>query len=228
MVKLLARQEFKKELRNHEPVPPAELVEECSEIFQEQVQSRIMMEVPGNFMAAHLLLMCEEVWTTAIPTAAVTAKPGTGVILAINPYFWRYGLVDDHSESRRWVIYHELFHVILSHLSSGPNELADGSKSLEYISQEIICNRLSSLSIDGAEFANSSYTPRGYPRLEDGSYGTEEMEVGISPKRVYQQYRSDLSAQGKDPVDFVDFVASQTRGAVMSGHDDFSPEARLG
>lgn len=208
MAKLLARQKFKRELREHEPVPPAELVEECSEIYQDRVKSRIMMETPGNFLASTLLLMCEEVWTTQVPTAAVMAKPGTGVVLAINPYFWKYGLVDDHSESHRWVIYHEMFHVILSHLSSGPSKLPDGSLSLEYISQEIICNRLSSLSVNGSEFTN--YTPRGYPRLEDGSYGTEEMEVGISPKRVYNQYKTDLKAQGKDPVDFTEFVASQT------------------
>lgn len=208
MANKLARQRFREELRKHEPVAPQELLDKCLRDWEGAVMSTIAHSNQTNFMAVTLLSLCKVEWTSYIPAAAVTSRPGTGPVLCLNPFFWANQLDDRDTTSKKFVVMHEMFHLILRHLGQGDPipSTTDGSSNLSSrtLAQEIACNHLSSKMVNG-----SLRVPRAYPELENGSLGDTLTDYGIDPEQVYGRYKDDLKKQGIDPVDFHKFVESE-------------------
>jgi hypothetical protein len=201
---MLDRRNFINELANHEPVPPAELLEFAKEAFLIAMRD---LSLTDAVMENRIAMLCEPVFTSAIDTLAVTAKPGTGIVLAVNPWFFVHhpthsATVQKTSyqlagpEERVKAIVHEGNHVEKKHL------LTNYTGDAWTLSNEVMCNHDLMSVLKTGMF-------KAHPVDDAGVVDTSQVvEFGVNPRKIWEKYRDDLKEQGKSYVDYNTFVSS--------------------
>jgi predicted metal-dependent peptidase len=190
---LLQRQQFRDELAAHEPVPDPALVASAQELLRDGL---LIVATSDAYVENRALsLMNDMVFTSAIDTMAVTAKPGTGVILAINPECVVNRLAGpNHEQNIAFGIGHEVFgHIMHKHLTVGySGEAWD-------LAAECISN-------DGIMSVLRCGMPQVYVDPDDPSKGTEEF--GVNPRKIWEKCKDDLRTQGKPTPSYDEFIAT--------------------
>jgi hypothetical protein len=153
----------------------ADAVEEARRLKE---RALLDLGMSHSAVASWLYTKCHhQIPTTAVDTAAVIASGDGTCLLLYNPgFFVGIGL-----EGVRFVLFHEARHIVQRHLFTDPDLRADPVFTLAC---EVTINHVALVRLGG-----------GLPEL-DGE------PVGISPRRVYGQYVTDLKEQGLEPLGY--------------------------
>lgn len=180
---MLERQAYQTELEAREPRPADTLIEQAREMFAEAM---FELAAVSAVFENRLMMMMQPVYSSACDTLMVTAKPGTGTLLVINPHFFVNRLVDKTERAKALV--HEALHVINRHLHTGH------SGQQWTIATEVACNQTMMDTLGKGMFTV-------HPEAEDGTIDrNSKEELGVNPEYIHQKYRDDLSGQGKEYV----------------------------
>lgn len=188
----LDRHNFKKELANHDPVFPESLIEQAKEDFK---LAMTQLACTSAVIETRIAMLCDPVYTSAIDTLAVTAKPGTGIILAINPEFFSLRLPDTFERIK--AVVHEALHVEMKHLHT------DHTGENWTLACEVMCNHTMMNILKCQMF-------EAHPKDEaTGVIDTStKEEFAINPRTVWEKYRDDLKKQNKNYVSYDEFTVS--------------------
>lgn len=188
---VLDRQNFKLELENHEPKFPEELIEQARQDFRDAMRD---LALSSAVVENRVAMLCTPVFTSAIDTLAVTAKPGTGIVLAINPEVFSQRL---DAENRVKALVHESLHVENKHL------MADRSGDAWTLACEVMCNHVMMALLGCGMF-------QWHPKDEEtGAIDTATTEeFAVNPRKIWEKYKADLKKQGKDYVSYAEFTKS--------------------
>ncbi|RMI37348.1 hypothetical protein EBO15_36110 [Actinomadura harenae] len=126
--------------------------------------------------------------TTAIPTAAVIATGDGTCALLYNPYFF----LELDQEGVKFVLFHEARHLMHRHLYVDEVLRSDPRFTL---AAEVAINHVALLRLHRPSL----------PTVPGENGGPPE-PVGIDPRKIHDQYKDDLRAQGLTPVTYDEFV----------------------
>lgn len=192
---VLDRNKLKAYYEEHEPVPSEELVEEAKALFD---KAMFDLSVRSAALENRVAGALHPVFTSGTETLAVASRPGTGVLLLINPWFFAKALCED--SDRVSVLIHEALHLENKHLHVF-DDYQGAAQAHWTMATEISCNKVLLQLMHGMPYA--------HPQLEDGSYDTQAREeTGINPDTEYKRYREALRRQGDKPADRDEFFAS--------------------
>lgn len=178
------RRAFIAELEAHDPVFPTEVIEKAKELHLIAMRG---LALKNAVLENRLMMLGQPAYTSAIPTLAVTAKPGTGIVMAINPHFAVNQLTS--VDWLTWGYGHEGLHLFNKHL------LTDRHGDAWELSCECCINH-----------ENMATFLTGMPTWHTEDGGIEEF--GVNPRKIWEKYRDDLKAQGKQYVTYETFIAT--------------------
>ncbi|MFC7328195.1 hypothetical protein [Marinactinospora rubrisoli] len=142
-----------------------------------------------SVVASWLYAKCHhQIATTAIPTAAVAASGDGSCVLLYNPRF----LVDIGLDGTKFVLFHEARHLVQRHLHVDDELRGDPVFTL---ATEVTINHV----------ALERLERTGLPTVSAAD-GTGRDPVGVDPRAVHSAYVADLTAQGRDPLPYREFV----------------------
>jgi hypothetical protein len=217
---MLDRRNFIEELKASRPCSP-ELESKAREHFSVAMRD---LSLSTAVMENRIAMLCDPVFLgpasdphERLTTLAVTARPGTGIILVIDAMFFAGAELDpadlaevlkaahkdanvkliSSNEGRVWAIVHEGQHVEKKHLLtnySGP-------------SWDLACEVVSN-----ADVQSTLKTGMLQVFSTDQAAGTVDRssteEFGVNPKKIWEKYKDDLKEQGKSYVDYSAFTSS--------------------
>lgn len=166
-----------KALEEHDPAPP-ELIAEAKQVVADQLRG---LSLSQSVLSSIIIGMLRRVYTTALPTYAVTLAGDGFPMLLINPTY----AVKLGPEGGVGVLAHEAGHLLNMHLYCDPALNAD---------------EMWNMACEGT--INHWWTEllkRPLPVI-DGE------EQGVNPRKLWERYRDDLKKQGKEPCAFADFI----------------------
>lgn len=136
-----------------------------------------------SVVASWIYAKCHrQIPTTAVDTAAVMASGDGSFPLLYNPdFFVRLGL-----EGVKFVLFHEARHLVHRHLFADPELRAD---PLFVLAAEVAINHVALVRLGRSEL----------PLVDGGP-------AGVDPREVHRDYVTDLTAQGREPLGYDDFV----------------------
>lgn len=166
-----------KDLESHDPVSD-EVLAEAKRVLASQLRG---LSLSASMLSSIIIGMLRRVYTTAIPTYAVTLTGDGFPMLLINPnYAIKLG-----PEGGVGVLAHEAGHLLYMHLYVDPALRGD----TRWV-----------MACEGA--INHWWTEllnRPLPVID----GEEE---GVNPKKLWERYRDDLKKNNKAPVPYADFI----------------------
>ncbi|MEU1511258.1 hypothetical protein ABZ490_03725 [Streptomyces sp. NPDC005811] len=139
-------------------------------------------------VASWLYTRCHhQIPTTAVDTAAVVASGDGTCLLLYNPdFFVRLGL-----DGVKFVLFHEARHLVHRHLLAEPELRED---PLFELAAEVAVNHVALVRLE-----------RDTLPLLDGR------PTGVDPRRIHEAYVEDLTAHGREPVDYEAFTETDMR-----------------
>ncbi|KUO10149.1 DUF2201 family putative metallopeptidase [Streptomyces sp. DSM 15324] len=157
-------------------------------------------------VASWLYTKCHhQIPTTAVDTAAVVASGDGTCLLLYNPdFFVRLGL-----DGVKFVLFHEARHLVHRHLLAEPGLREDPVFEL---AAEVAVNHVALVRLEREDLP-----------LLDGR------PTGIDPRRIHEAYVEDLTAHGREPVDYGTFTETDMRvyGELKRMHRPPVVERRL-
>lgn len=213
-------------LEAHEPVPATDVVSAARDYVSKGRFALAVSLVKLASMVLERSSVGRMAYTSAVPTFAVTIGGDGAVILMINPWF-AIGLMSANltgddvraniAANRPWwdgadaprniaaVLYHEMLHVIYAHVKGGMPR--DETATLAH---ELVINHMVKANFGGTlpsqvmyDLDDDTFEPRFN---DDGTLVVEE--TGVDPSKVHADYVKDLKANGKTPLPYADFVAT--------------------
>lgn len=173
------------ELEAHRPADP-DVLEAAKQIVAETINRKLPLA--SSVITSVLLSVVRRVYTTAIPTMAVTLAADGFPILLVNPDF----AVQLEEDGVMFVLVHEAYHLILLHLLADPH-------LREHPNWEIAteaCINYRAMRLLGRGLPTITTTTRtGKPKVE---------ETGVNPRKVFDDYRKALKAAGEEPLDRIE------------------------
>lgn len=198
-------------LEKHEPRPSAEEVEQAKVVLQDAVRT---LALSSDVIGSVIIGTCRRVPTSAIDTMAVTIAGDGFAMLLYNPSF----VIKLGAQQATFVLSHEAGHLLWRHLYVDPT--LHGNKAWETACEASLNHWVSEL------------LKQDLPVVPDKDGKPEES--GVNPRKVWEDYRKDLKAQGKEHVSYQDFITPdlqcfaeiermskppRQRGAVCVHHD---------
>ncbi|MEU1183347.1 hypothetical protein ABZ464_38060 [Streptomyces sp. NPDC005820] len=189
-------------LEAYRPARP-EVVEEARRLKEAALLDFGLTE---SAVASWLYTKCHhQIPTTAVDTAAVVASGDGTCLLLYNPdFFVRLGL-----DGVKFVLFHEARHLVHRHLLAEPELREDPVFEL---AAEVAVNHVALVRLE-----------RDALPLLDGR------PTGVDPRRIHDAYVEDLTAHGREPVEYGTFTETDMRvyGELKRMHHPPVVERRL-
>lgn len=157
-------------LRDHEPVPPADEIEEASDLF---AQAKRGLAIRSSLLISLITSMTRAVYTSACDTLAVTLGGDGLPMLMIHPPFAK----ELGKDGMMFVLGHEAYHLILMHLNANP-DLRNNERWV--LATEACVNRRVMRHLGINELP-----------IVDGETS------GVDPNKVYESYKAAMKKLGQ-------------------------------
>lgn len=227
---LRARKAYIAELEKsseHGEVPTPEILAAAKDRID---AARLLVSVSNAYIENRLIMLMESgmAWGCGVETMAVTAKAGTGIILAINPRFVMDRLDGPNATlNTAFGLVHEPMHLVNHHLHvgySGPAWDLATEVRVNHVTMELLKCGMPEVyvTVDGvAQFECKACKvkhletdlPAGNTTdcpacSASGTLARSTEEFGVNPRKIWEKCRDDLKKQGKDTPSYDEFVAT--------------------
>jgi len=165
---------------------PPEVLAEARQIIADTIGRKLPLS--SSVLTSVIMSVVRRVFTTNIPTMAVSLAADGLPVLLINPSF----AVQLGADNAAFVLVHEAYHLILMHLhadpqlSQTPNWQVATEACINWRAQHLLGRGMPSITVSQTD--------------SSGRRTTVTEETGVNPNTVYQDYCSALAATGEKPV----------------------------
>ena len=171
-----------RQLEAHEPVAAPEVIEEAQKIIDAVIGRKLALS--SSVLTSILMSIMRRVYTTAVPTFAVTLA-GDGIpMLLVNPQF----AVDLGEDGSTMVAVHEAYHLVMAHLLVDPHLKAN--TLWEMATESSINWRMLNV-----------FNTKNMPTVPDPKDPTKRVETGVNPHKVFADYKKAMKEVGLTPVE---------------------------